>query len=74
MADAAGAEFDMSNRGGTLCLTGDDPDAAEAVLRTIGCRFDRRGRILRLSFHVWNDADQARSIGATLRPYELGLV
>ena len=74
MADAAGAEFDMSNRGGTLCLTGDDADAAEAALRTIGCRFDRRGRIVRLSFHVWNDADQARSIGAALRPYALGLV
>jgi kynureninase len=73
-AEAADADFDMTNRGGTLCLTGEDPDAAEAALRAIGCRFDRRGRILRLSFHVWNDADQARAIGLALRDHRVSLV
>ena len=74
MEDTADAAFDMAGRGGTLCLTGEDVDAAEAALRAIGCRFDRRGRILRLSFHVWNDADQARAIGLALREHRLALV
>ena len=74
VGEAADTTFDMADRGGTLCLTGDDPDAAEAALRALGCRFDRRGRILRLSFHIWNDADQARSIGAALRAHKLRLV
>jgi selenocysteine lyase/cysteine desulfurase len=73
-AEAAGTEFDMKGRGGTLCLTGDDPEVAEAALRAFGCRFDRRGRILRLSFHLWNDEDQARQIGSALREYDLRLV
>ena len=73
-ADAADTPFDMTDRGGTLCLTGEDPDAAEAALRALGCRFDRRGRILRLSFHVWNDAEQARVIGLALRDHKVRLV
>jgi hypothetical protein len=72
--EAAGAEFDMSDRGGTLCLTGADVDGAEAALRALGCRFDRRGPIMRLSFHVWNDADQARAIGLVLGRHKLCLV
>jgi len=73
-AEAADAMFDMTGRGGTLCLTGEDPDAAEAALRAIGCRFDRRGNILRLSFHVWNEAEQARAIGLALRSHRIRLV
>jgi selenocysteine lyase/cysteine desulfurase len=72
--DAAGVEFDMANRGGTLCLTGEDVEAAEAALRSLDCHFDRRGRILRLSFHVWNDEAQARAIGAVLGRARLRLV
>ena len=72
-AEAADTAFDMTDRGGTLCLTGDDVDAAEAALRAIGCRFDRRGRILRLSFHVWNDRDQAQAIGLALRGHHMHL-
>jgi len=64
--DAAETRLDMSNRGGTLCLTCDDLDAVEAALRMLGCRFDRRRDILRLSFHVWNDMDDARAIGTAL--------
>ena len=70
-AEAMEAGLDMSARGGTLCLTGDDPDAAEATLRALGCRFDRRGQVLRLSFGVWNDADQARQVGTSLRRFDL---
>ena len=72
-AAAADARFDMSDRGGTLCLTGYDLDGAEVALRALGCRFDRRSRILRLSFHVWVDADQAERVGAALRPFRLEL-
>ena len=73
-AEAMEADLDMSARGGTLCLTGGDPDAAEAALRALGCRFDRRGQVLRLSFAVWNDADQARQVGTSLRRFDLRLV
>jgi selenocysteine lyase/cysteine desulfurase len=73
-AEAMGAAFDMSVRGGTLCLTCADPDAAEQALRALECRFDRRGQILRLSFHVWNDEDQAQRLGAALRPHGVRLV
>jgi selenocysteine lyase/cysteine desulfurase len=44
--------------GGTLCLA--LPEAA-AALTAAGCRFDRRGDTLRLSFHIYNtegDADR----------------
>ena len=72
--EAAETAFDMTGRGGTLCLTGEDPEAAEAALRGLGCRLDRRGRILRLSFNVWNDAEQARAIGLALRDHRINLV
>ena len=72
--EAADIAFDMDARGGTLCLTGDGIDAAEAALRALGCRFDRRGSIIRLSFHIWNDADQARAIGAILGAQRVRLV
>ena len=39
--------------GGTLCL--ELGEAAEAALAAAGVRCDRRGRILRLSFGIWND-------------------
>jgi selenocysteine lyase/cysteine desulfurase len=74
MAQAADSVFDMSDRGGTLCLTGEDVDAAELALRMLDARFDRRGRILRLSFHVWNDMDQARSLGDAVRKHRLRLI
>jgi selenocysteine lyase/cysteine desulfurase len=72
-AEAMEASLDMADRGGTLCLTGDDPDAAEAALRALDCRFDRRAQVLRLSFAIWNDADQARRVGTSLRGFDLRL-
>lgn len=74
MSEAADVRLDLDDRGGTLCLTCDDVDGAEAVLRTLGCRFDRRRDILRLSFHVWNDEAQARRIGGALRGRGMRLV
>lgn len=42
--------------GGTLCL----PMAeAEERLRAAGCKFDRRGDVLRLSFHIYNTESDA---------------
>jgi kynureninase len=74
MSDAADVQLDMRDRGGTLCLTCDDVDGAEAALRTIDCRFDRRRDILRLSFHIWNDEAQAHRIGTVLRGRGVRLV
>jgi selenocysteine lyase/cysteine desulfurase len=73
MSEAADVRFDMRDRGGTLCLTCGDVDGAEASLRALGCRFDRRRDILRLSFHVWNDEEQARRIGTALRGHSARL-
>lgn len=73
MAGEADAAFGMEGRGGTLCLRSDDCDRAEQALRALDCRFDRRGDIVRLSFHVWNDADQARAVGRALRGMGLRL-
>lgn len=72
-AEAMDMGIDMNGRGGTLCLTCAEPDAAEHALRQLACRFDRRGHILRLSFHVWNDEDQAHRAGAALRPLGMRL-
>lgn len=72
-AEAADTAFDMRDRGGTLCLVG-DVEAAEGALRTIGARFDRRSDILRLSFSIWNDEEQAAQIGRILGEHRLTLV
>jgi selenocysteine lyase/cysteine desulfurase len=72
-AEALDVGIDMGDRGGTLCLTCAEPDAAELALRALECRFDRRGPILRLSFHLWNDEDQAHRAGAALRPHGMRL-
>jgi selenocysteine lyase/cysteine desulfurase len=74
LAGAADAAFDMRGRGGTLCITGSDVDAVEARLRAEDCRFDRRGAILRISFHLWNEEGEARGIGSVLRGRSVSLV
>ncbi len=51
---------DRSGKGGTLCHQSANMDKAMAALTSAGCRFDRRGDALRLSFHIYNteaDAD-----------------
>lgn len=54
--------------GGTLCLTMPEKlaDRAAATFTSAGCHFDRRGSTLRLSFHIYNTADDARHVRETL--------
>lgn len=48
---------------GTLCIPlGADFDAVTAALRRIGARFDTRGDVLRLSFHLCNEAEDADGV------------
>lgn len=53
----------LSRSGGTLCLTMDEGiDATVTALRQLGARFDTRGRLIRLSFHLCNSLDDAMSV------------
>ena len=51
--------------GGTLCIP--VTDAQDAALKEIGCQFDRRGDIARLSFHIYNAADEATWVASVFR-------
>jgi selenocysteine lyase/cysteine desulfurase len=54
--------------GGTLCLEF-DTDTADAIasrLKAKGCWFDRRGNVLRLSFHLYNTDQEAQQVGYIL--------
>ncbi|WP_380873795.1 class V aminotransferase [Sphingomonas sp. DBB INV C78] len=55
---------DRSGFGGTLCITADAD--VETALRAGGCQVDRRGPVLRLSFHIYNDAAEADLVGEIL--------
>jgi kynureninase len=57
-------EPDRTGFGGTLCIAA-GPDV-EAALRAAGCRLDRRGEVLRLSFHVYNHDAEADLVGEVL--------
>jgi selenocysteine lyase/cysteine desulfurase len=62
------APFDREGRGGTICLQ--PRSAIDTVVKRLsqgGCRFDRRGDTLRLSFHLWNTTDDADRVAACLR-------
>jgi kynureninase len=51
--------------GGTVCMPTDgEGDRIAAALKAIGARFDRRQQIVRLSFHLWNSADEATAVAA----------
>lgn len=63
----AGATWPMEGHGGTLCLQTDDADVAWQALEEIGCRMDRRGSIIRLSFHAVHDDGEARAVGRALQ-------
>jgi selenocysteine lyase/cysteine desulfurase len=57
------AAIPLEGIGGTLCVScGDSADAVERALAARSAHFDRRGDVLRLSFHVVNTVDQARSL------------
>jgi kynureninase len=63
--------LDMNGKGGTLCLDlGPAAPAAEQALRDAGCRLDRRGSVLRLSFHIFNDLANVEAVAATLSAFE----
>lgn len=53
---------DLSNQGGTLCIGSDNMDDAANKLTEAGIRFDRRGDIFRLSLHIINTVEDAKSI------------
>jgi len=60
---AARAAVQPDAMGGTLCLSlGDRFDPISAALRSAEVRFDTRGDVVRISFHVCNTADQAQAI------------
>jgi len=62
-------QFDRAQRGGTVCLQpGPAIDVVFERLARGGCRFDRRGETLRLSFHLWNTLDDADLVGEYLSP------
>jgi len=65
----SGRTFDMRNRGGTLCLDAADIDGLAAALTAADCRVDRRGDVLRASFHVWNSVEEAELVGSILRRF-----
>jgi selenocysteine lyase/cysteine desulfurase len=62
----AAPQADMTGRGGTLCATPRDIDAVMQRLTHAGCRFDRRGDRLRLSFHLWNTDAEADLVASCL--------
>jgi len=68
---ASGRSLDMTNRGGTLCLGAADIDGLAAALTAAGCRFDRRGDVVRASFHVWNSVEEAELVGEILRRFPM---
>lgn len=61
------ARIDLERAGGTICLDLGDalPDAVR-VLRGNAVRFDCRGQVLRLSFHIYNTAAEAAFIARCL--------
>ena len=68
-SEAWQSQFDRTQRGGTVCLQpGPAIDAVFDRLTRCGCRFDRRGKTLRLSFHLWNTIEDADRVAECLRP------
>jgi selenocysteine lyase/cysteine desulfurase len=56
--------IDFDRIGGTLCLhLGSRCDAVVGALRAAGARFDTRGDTVRLSFHIYNTAEEAARLG-----------
>ncbi len=66
LSERTGVDLHMDERGGTACLVSRDAPVLERMLRDAGCRIDRRDDTLRLSFHAWNDEEEAHRIGGIL--------
>ena len=57
------ARVRLDGIGGTLCIPcGADADAVSHRLAGLGARHDRRGDVLRLSFHLCNTSGHARAV------------
>jgi selenocysteine lyase/cysteine desulfurase len=53
----------LERAGGTLCLAlGEQFEATVRALKDLGARFDTRGQVIRMSFHVCNSLDDAVSV------------
>ncbi|MCV2886210.1 aminotransferase class V-fold PLP-dependent enzyme [Aestuariibacter sp. AA17] len=65
---ALSERINMQALGGTLCLSfsANVTDKLSDALTDIGARFDRRGNALRLSFHIYNSADDAAKVADVL--------
>jgi kynureninase len=58
--------IDPATMGGTLCIPlGNQLGCVSEALRSIQARFDCRGTVLRLSFHLCNSIEEATLIGET---------
>ncbi|MGN6366032.1 aminotransferase class V-fold PLP-dependent enzyme [Asticcacaulis taihuensis] len=57
---------DRSGKGGTLCHKPSDMEKTMAALTAAGCRYDRRGDTLRLSFHIYNTEQDADIVASCL--------
>jgi selenocysteine lyase/cysteine desulfurase len=57
---------DRSGKGGTLCHKPSDMEKTMAALTAAGCHFDRRGDLLRLSFHIYNTEQDADIVAGCL--------
>jgi hypothetical protein len=59
---------DLDTTGGTLCIPlGNQLDRVSEALRSIQARFDCRGPVLRLSFHLCNSVEEAILTGQAWR-------
>jgi len=63
----AAPDADMTGKGGTLCVRPRDIEVTINRLHDAGCRFDRRGDLLRLSFHLWNTEEEADIVAECIR-------
>jgi selenocysteine lyase/cysteine desulfurase len=53
----------LERSGGTLCLAlNEEFEATVTALKALGARFDTRGKVIRMSFHVCNSLDDAMSV------------
>ncbi|MFT4074164.1 MAG: aminotransferase class V-fold PLP-dependent enzyme [Asticcacaulis sp.] len=57
---------DRTGKGGTLCYRPVDMEKTMTALTDAGGRFDRRGDVLRLSFHIYNTEDDADIVAGCL--------
>lgn len=58
---------DRSGKGGTLCYKPKDMEKTMTALTAAGCRYDRRGETLRLSFHIYNTEKDADIVAECLK-------